>query len=270
MQNGLRIACVFLAYLLMVFPDSYAETIEPAVYGEGGNIFLAADGKVTQLTNTGKDSDPVQSPDGRWIAFNREIEGKVKECEREVVWACSSYQLWIIDLESKSERMLLVPRPEDKDIEKVIYSFQGKTFSPDSQTIYFVTPAYAVSDAIHAVDIDGKNDRYITHGNTLQVVREPLSSDIKKYIVKTLKKDDWRIFPEKMGLLLIEKALNDDVTGYLIVDSNGVKIISSTTPLEGGWLDDDGKYYKSAGRRWWTKLISPDRSMGIPIGPEEW
>ena len=51
------------------------------------------------------------------------------------------------------------------------------------------------------------------------MVREPLSPDIKKYLTETLKKDDWRIFPNEMGPLLIEKALSDDVTGYLIVDS---------------------------------------------------
>jgi len=257
-----------LASLLLF--STQAESEEPSVFEEKGNIFLKDDGKTIQLTNTGKDSESILSPNGKWIAFNREIEGAIKEYEEEVVWACSSYQLWIIDLESKSERMLLVPRPEDKDIEKVIYSFQDKTFSPDSQTIYFVTPAYAVSDAIHAVDINGKNDRYITDGNTVQVVREPLSPDIKKYLAETLQEDDWRIYPRKMGPTLIEKALKDDVTGYLIVECNGVQIIRSPTPLEGGWGSDGDYYASQGGRRSWTELTSPDGNMKIPIGKEEW
>ncbi len=272
MLKGLWVGCFLLAVPFLPLALANAGSANLTAYEENGNIFIEADGKATQLTNTGRDSEPILSPDGKWVAFSREIEGKVKECSaRDDLWECPSDQLWIIDPEGKFELMLLEPREEDNDTEKVIYYFRSKAFSSDSQSIYFVTPSYAVSDAIHAVDIDGENDRYITDGNTLQIVRGPLSPDIKKYLAESLKEDDWRIYPEEMGPFLIEKALKDDVTGYLIVDCNGVKIISSSTALKGGWKGDDGKYHvSSGGRRSWTKLISPDGSMKIPIGEEKW
>ena len=120
------------------------------------------------------------------------------------------------------------------------------------------------------MDTDGKNDRYVTDGNTLQIVNKPLSSDIKEYLTEILQEDDWRIYPKQMGPALIEKALKDDVTGYLIIECNGVNIIRSKTPLKGGW-GSDGEYYASqGGRRSWTKLISPNGNIKISIGKEEW
>jgi hypothetical protein len=115
-------------------------------YEKDGNIFLNLAGKTSQLTKSGRDRAPILSPDSRWIAFNREIEGKVKECsERDDLLECPSDELWIFDLENKSEKRLLKPRtsvtPQNR--ENIIFQFNGKEFSPDSQTIYFITPAWA-------------------------------------------------------------------------------------------------------------------------------
>ena len=43
-------------------------------------------------------------------------------------------------------------------------------FSPDSKTLYFATSAWATSGAIHAIDVNGKNLRFITAGNEYHVV----------------------------------------------------------------------------------------------------
>ena len=69
MRVRIWIVCIFLVCLHMIFPDSYAETIQPTVHNEGGNIFLKVAGKVTQLTTTGRDGQPALSPNGRWGAF---------------------------------------------------------------------------------------------------------------------------------------------------------------------------------------------------------
>lgn len=268
MRRCLNFVVTLLVSLLLFLTQVEGKESDVDVYEEKGNIFLQLGEKNTQLTSTGSDSDPVLSPDRRWVVFSRELEDTFEECKREIDWECPYDQLRIIDLEDKTERVLIESREKEKDVKKVIDYFRNKSFSPDSQTIYFVTSAYAVSHAIRAVDIDGKNDRYVTHGDTFQVVKEPLSPDIKEYLTESLQEDDWRIYPKKTGALLIEKALKDDVKGYLIVNSSGVKFIRSKTPLEGGW-GSDGEYYKSEGRRWWTKLISPDGSVSIPINDGE-
>ncbi|PIQ97755.1 MAG: hypothetical protein COV67_02630 [Nitrospinae bacterium CG11_big_fil_rev_8_21_14_0_20_56_8] len=264
---------LFLNFIILI-SIAEAEIERPTdavVFEEKGNIFLKSRGQVTQLTDTGRDSEPVLSPDGRWIAFNREIEGKAKECsERNDLWACPSDELWIYSLDPQTEKLLLEPRPDvpQKRTEDVIYQFNGKQFSPDSRTIYFVTPAWVVSGAIHAVNIDGSHERYVMHGYSFHVVRAPLPENIKKYLIEELQEDDWRIFPKKEGLGLIKKALNDDVIGFLLIERSGIRTISTPTLQDYGWKSDDGKYYVSMGRSIWTELISPDGSMKIPIEKE--
>ncbi len=266
--------CIFILLVgfLAHLPLAHAENEKPFVYEENRNIFLKLNGQVTQLTKMGRDSSPILSPDGRWVAFNREIEGKVRECSKDKeMWACASNQLWILDMKTQSERLLLKPREDAPELEteNVIYQFNRKKFSPDSQTIYFITPAWTTSSAIHAVGIDGINERYVMHGYSFEVIRQPLSPEIKKYLSEGLKEDDWRIFPNKTGASLIEKALKDDVIGYLLLERSGFKSISSPTPIDGGYLGSDGQYHLSIpGRRFWTELISPDGHMKIPITGE--
>jgi len=270
MKIRLFLLFAFAVFSTCIAESSWGEEIKGLVYEEYGNIMLERNGEKRRLTGAERDSEPVLSPNGRWIAFNREIEGAVEKCELAVHLDCPSDQLWLIDLENDSEELLLEPRADARDVKKVIYNFKGKAFSPDSQTVYFFTTAYAVSDAIHSVDIKEKKDRYVTHGNSLQVVRGPLPPEIKKYLTETLKEDDWRIYPKEKAAILIQKALKDEVEGYLIAGSSGVKVIHSQSPLENGWKGDDGMHYASRGRRWWPKLTSPDGKISIPIGKEEW
>ncbi|MBI5427807.1 MAG: hypothetical protein HZA02_05950 [Nitrospinae bacterium] len=101
------------------------------------------------------------------------------------------------------------------------------------------------------------------------MVKEPLSPEIKEYLVDVLEEDDWRIFPKSEGASLVWKALKDDVSGYLIVETSGIRTISSATPFEDSWKGDDGKYYASKGRTAWTELVSPDGKKNVPLGRED-
>ncbi len=267
MRIKIGVLWFLLAGLFLPLSFAQAKSGKHIIYEEKGNIFLKVDDQVAQITSTGRDDRPILSPDGKWVAFSREIAGKIVECsERNDLWACPSEQLWIINLETGSERLLLEPRtdlPPEKT-KDIIYQFNGKKFSPDSKTIYFVTPAWATSDAIHTVNIDGSNERYVMHGYTFQVVREPLSAKRKNYL-KNLKEDDWRIFPEKEGYNLVFKALKDDIIGYLIIERSGIRTISTPTLDDKGWEGEDGKFYLSFGREFWTELMSPDGKIKIPL-----
>ncbi len=263
---------IFSALLYFLFlPIAQAESGSSVVYEENGNIFLKENRKTHQLTQTGKDSEPILSPNGKWVAYNREIREKTEKCSKwEDPFPCPSDELWIFNLETRSQHLLLEPREHTPELkaQEVLYQFNGKEFSPSSKTIYFTTPAWVVSDAIHAVDSDGKNERYIMHGYAFQVVRKPLSNKIKKYLLNDLKEDDWRIYPKKKGYDLVFKALKGDVLGYLIIERSGVETVSTPTLEDSGWKGEDGKYYKSLGRSLWKALVSPDGEMNIPLGKE--
>ncbi len=50
-------------------PTLAAEAISVAV--QDGNVMLVQNGQQRQLTKSGKDADPVLSPDGKWVAYSR-------------------------------------------------------------------------------------------------------------------------------------------------------------------------------------------------------
>jgi hypothetical protein len=266
MLSLFRIICAFLIFLLSSFSPTIAGTEKPEVYEEAGNIFLKHDSNITKLTDINKDSEPVLSPNGRWVVFNR----KVKECsEEDNIWVCPSHQLWIVDLETQSTRMLLEPQ-NSPEPENQIDKFHEKTFSPDSNILYFSTPTYATASAIHSVRTDGTNLRFITAGFDFHIVQKPLGLQTKKYI-KTLKNDDWRISPKNIGMELIQKTLNDEIIGYLILEKSGIKTICSSKPVKGPQKYRDGKKYCATfGRSIWKALVSPDGSQKIPISREDY
>lgn len=264
------IVCFLLIELFS--PLTYAESRDSkgVVYETQGNIFIKFEDKTTQLTKTGTDSEPILSPDGRWVAFNREIEEKVKECKENDMWECPSDELWIFNLKARSERMLLQPREYAPKVkaEEVIEKFYRKMFSPDNTTIYFSTPTYATASAIHAVDVEGKNLRFITAGHLVRVVQRALPEKFKNYLTKDLQEDDWRISEERGGLSLRPKVLKDEVAGYLIIHHSGIKTVQTPTLQDDGWEESDGKYYLSFGRSVWLSLDSPDGNKRIPLEKE--
>ena len=87
MRRCLNFVFTLLVSLLLFLAQVEGKESDGDVYEKNGNIFITHEGKITQLTSTGRDSEPILSPDGRWIAFNREIEGKVQECsERDMIF----------------------------------------------------------------------------------------------------------------------------------------------------------------------------------------
>ena len=58
------------------------------------------------------------------------------------------------------------------DPEKKITDPEQLYFSPNSKTLYFQTSAWATSGAIHAIDMDSKNSRFVTDGNEYHVIKE--------------------------------------------------------------------------------------------------
>ncbi|MBI4383572.1 MAG: PD40 domain-containing protein [Nitrospinae bacterium] len=186
--NKLPAGCILLVLLLssavLAGSEEGRSKSLQAVFEKNGNIFLKVENNIVQLTKTGRDHAPLLSPDGKWVAFIREIEGKVKECsEDKDLWVCASDQLWSIDLATRAERMIVEPLEDTPDARKAIANISNMTFSPDSKTLYFETQAWAVSGAIHAVDPDGKNERFVTDGDDLRVIKRSWIEKLTGHLV---------------------------------------------------------------------------------------
>jgi hypothetical protein len=132
-----------------------------------GNIqFTDKSGQTTTLTSTGRDSGPVLAPDGQWIVFVRKVDGKKIATGSDEV---DPTELWQIRSNGK-EATLLVKCRESEKPESVIAAFENLQFSANGTLVYFVTPAWATSGAVHVVDTTNRKERYLFPGNGLKAV----------------------------------------------------------------------------------------------------
>jgi dipeptidyl aminopeptidase/acylaminoacyl peptidase len=132
-----------------------------------GNVFYTpAGGQPVQLTSTGKDSDPVLAPDGRWVAFVRAVEGKAIFTGSDDVVPS---ELWQVRTNGK-EPTLLVRCRASHEMEEVIAGFDELKFSCDGRLLYFLTPAWTTSSALRVVDTRDRHEHFVCAANELEVI----------------------------------------------------------------------------------------------------
>lgn len=96
----------------------------------------------------------VRSRDGQWEAFVR--PGPPRE-------------LWLASVQDGSERRLLTESEADEP-QRNLVGFAGLQFSPDGRTLYFLTEAWATSAAIHALDLQTLEERFVIDAVALLVI----------------------------------------------------------------------------------------------------
>jgi len=151
---------VFLA----VSVSAFAQTVS---IKEGNIQFTDKSGKTTALTSTGRDSNPVLAPDGKWVAFVRKVDGKKISTGAD---EADPTELWQVRVDGKEPSLLVRCRDSEK-MESVIGGFENLQFSTNGKLLYFVTPAWATSGAVHVVDTTNGKERYLFPGNDLKVVK---------------------------------------------------------------------------------------------------
>lgn len=151
---------IFIA-LLMVFTDVASAA---SVYEQEGNIYYVGDdGTSKQLTFIHADSEPVLSPDGTKVVFGRmsqvksEIDG---ELDREI---------WLSEITGKEVKLLLATH-DDALPERTLTRINSWIFSADGKHLYFLSAAWAVSDALHVLNMVSGQEHYITDANDVRVI----------------------------------------------------------------------------------------------------
>jgi hypothetical protein len=140
-----------------------------------GNI--ARDGK--RLTNSGHDSEPLASPDGHIVVFLR-ATGKpaVQDCSATGDQA-KPVELWSVNSDGSNARPLLQIHG-GTDIRTVVCDFTDKQFNSTGTLLYFATPAWATSGAIHVLDMRSGREHLFVDGDGLHVLaacRDPKYRD---------------------------------------------------------------------------------------------
>lgn len=140
------------------------------VYAEGGNVFYQArEGAApVRLTSAGLDAGPALSPDGRTVVFVRRTPGRsVETGSGTAEWT----ELWTVGADGSGARMRLRGGPDTTRAEgEELAGFRAPAFSPDGGTVYFLSRAWATSDAVHALDLASGRERFVAPGNSLEVV----------------------------------------------------------------------------------------------------
>ena len=155
---------LFVPIWLLICVVGLAQTLSV----KDGNLqFTDKSGKTTALTSSGRDSNPVLAPDGKWVAFVRKVGGKKIATGSDEV---DPTELWQVRVDGK-EPSLLVKCRDSQKMESVIGGFDNLQFSNDGKLLYFVTPAWATSGAVHVVDTTNGKERYLFPGNDLKVVK---------------------------------------------------------------------------------------------------
>jgi len=153
--------------LLTAFLGVSVSAFSQTVSVKDGNIqFTDKSGKTTALTSSGRDSNPVLAPDGKWVAFVRKVDGKKIATGSDEV---EPTELWQVRIDGKEPSLLVKCRDAEK-VESVIGGFDNLQFSTNGKLLYFVTPAWATSGAVHVVDTTNRKERYCFPGGDLKVV----------------------------------------------------------------------------------------------------
>lgn len=154
---------LFLIALCLGASGAFAQSVSV----QDGNIqFTDKSGKTTALTSTGRDSNPILAPDGKWVAFVRKVDGKKIATGSDEV---EPTELWQIRVDGKEPSLLVKCRDSEK-MESVIGAFENLQFSANGKLLYFVTPAWATTGAVHVVDTTNRKERYLFPGNNLKIV----------------------------------------------------------------------------------------------------
>jgi dipeptidyl aminopeptidase/acylaminoacyl peptidase len=134
---------------------------------EKGNIFFTnADGARKQLTDSGHDSAPTLSPDGKFVAFVRGTPDKIIATGS---GDADATELWIVGSDGHKPTPLVRGR-ESQDMHQVIAGIVGAQFSPDGKRLYFACSAWATSGAVHVIDLATRKERFFTDGSAFEIV----------------------------------------------------------------------------------------------------
>jgi len=140
-----------------------------SVHEKGGNIYFTdSAGQEIQLTSTGRDTSPSLSPNGRLIVFVRtntyeKIDAGVGEVDHT--------ELWVVNLGDKKSERVLGSR-DAANPKEILAGFADPQFSNNSKDIYFLSAAWATSGAVHRLDLQTKEERFISSGLNFEVIRK--------------------------------------------------------------------------------------------------
>ena len=124
-------------------------------------------------------AESAVSPDGKYIVFTKTVSGPT------IGWGAGDDQpseLWQTDADGRNP-ILLCRTHDDNDMRYVVAAFEDLRFSSDGRLVYFTTPAWATSGAVHVVDTTNRSERFVCDGAIIKVIPSARGDRLVVYIV---------------------------------------------------------------------------------------
>lgn len=148
-----------------------AQNAAPRVYSDAGNIIVERGGAKIKLTASEMDVGPVLAPNGNYVVYTRQGRGRMlhgydasQECSTEP----RPDELRQINVDGTGDKLLLKGRKGDAKHQ--LCDFRQKQFSADGRRLYFLTPAWTTSGALHVFDMRSGDERFVLPANDVLVL----------------------------------------------------------------------------------------------------
>ena len=160
-------------------PEEYV--FEKAYLNEGNIYFVDKEGKERQFTVLGKDSEMILSPNKKQIVFVRQVQELkdnpygIPETDAEIEYGnWSPYEIWTIDVNNGESKVLLKSYyKKGVDTKENRGWFYSHDFSPDGNKLYYACqPGCPTTHAIHSVNADGTEDKWLHWGESVKVIED--------------------------------------------------------------------------------------------------
>jgi hypothetical protein len=139
------------------------------VSAEAGNVVLARDGTRQILTRSGRDEDPALAPDNKSVVFTRRATRPADPSDDDCGADTAVDELHRIEIASQRDEVLLRGRAGSSPTSRLC-QFGAKQFSSDGRRLYFLSPAWTTSAAVHVLDMASRAVRFVQPGNDLVVL----------------------------------------------------------------------------------------------------
>jgi len=136
---------------------------------KAGNIYIESAGQSRQLTTLGRDADAALSPDGKFVVFTRTDGKPPADDPMTCKTGADADQLRRIDVDGRNDRLLVTAHGGERPPQQLC-RFEQKQFSADGGRLYFISPGWVTSGALHVYAFAGKAVHFVAAANAVIVL----------------------------------------------------------------------------------------------------
>ena len=170
MRNGCQVHSVLLPAVLSLLLMTPLDADPPTgVTVQSGRLMLAYSGhRKTIVAGINAISQPVLSPDKRHVVYVQAVPGAAISTGAD---DAAPNQLWLLDTGTQQKSLLVVSKTND-DMKQILAGLNSPVFSADGRQVFFLSSAWAVSEAVHAVDLKTHQVRFVCDGSSMDILRQ--------------------------------------------------------------------------------------------------